>query len=122
VLRQTDAALVRDRTEHVEVRLQSRVAEVLPARIEREVPGGTNRLPSRALGSGGGGRFAVDPADPEGLTTLEPVFQLDLRLAERRPIREIGGRAHVRLDHGTEPLAAQAYRSIRRLFLRELGV
>ncbi len=122
VLPQADAALVRDRTEHVEVRLQSRVDELLPARIQREVPGGTHRLPSRALGGEGGGRFAVNPADPEGLETLEPVFQLDLRLAKHRPIREIGGRVHVRLDHGMEPLAAQAYRAIRRLFLRELGV
>ena len=61
-------------------------------------------------------------SDPEGLETLEPVFQLDLRLVGHRPIREIGGRVHVRLDHGMEPLAAQAYRAIRRLFLRELGV
>ncbi len=122
VLPQADAALVRDRTERVEVRLRSRVDEVLPARILREIPGATNRLPSRALGSGGGGRFAVDPADPEGLQTLEPVFQLDLTLAGSRSIREIGGRAYVLFDHGTEPLAAQAYRGLRRLFLRELGV
>ncbi|MCH7599523.1 MAG: peptidase M50 [Myxococcales bacterium] len=122
VLPQADAALVRGRTENVEVRLQSRVDEVLAARIRREIPGATNRLPSRALGSGGGGRIAVNPADPEGLETLEPVFQLDLTLVESRSIREIGGRAHVRLDHGTEPLAAQAYRGLRRLFLRQLGV
>ncbi len=30
----------------------------------------------------------------------------------------IGGRAYVRFDHGTEPLARQAYRRIRQLFLR----
>ena len=122
VLPQADAALVRDRIVRVEVRLQSRVGEVLPARIRRELPGATNRLPSRALGSVGGGRFAVDPADPEGLQTLEPVFQLDLTLVESRSIREIGGRAYVLFDHGAEPLAAQAYRGLRRLFLRELGV
>jgi putative peptide zinc metalloprotease protein len=122
VLPQADAALVRDRTEHVEVRLQSRIGEVLRARIRREVPGATNRLPSPALGTNGGGRVAVDPADPEGLQTLEPVFQLDLSLVQSRSIREIGGRAHVRFDHGSEPLAAQAYRGLRRLFLRELGV
>ena len=122
VLPQADAALVRDRTEHVEVRLQSNLAQVVPARILREIPGATNRLPSAALGSLGGGRFAVDPSDAEGLTTLEPVFQLDLRLTEGRSIKEIGGRAHVLLDHGMEPLAAQAYRGLRRLFLRQLGV
>jgi putative peptide zinc metalloprotease protein len=122
VLPQADAALVRDRTEHVEVRLQSRIGEVLRAQIRREVPGATNRLPSPALGTSGGGRLAVDPADPEGLQTLEPVFQLDLSLVQSRSIREIGGRVHVRFDHGSEPLAAQAYRGLRRLFLRELGV
>jgi putative peptide zinc metalloprotease protein len=92
------------------------------ARILREIPGATNRLPSPALGSLGGGRFAIDPSDAEGLTTLEPVFQLDLLLAEGRSINEIGGRAQVLLDHGMEPLAAQAYRALRRLFLRQLGV
>lgn len=122
VVPQSEAARVRDFTEHVEVRLQSRIADVLPARIRREIPGATNRLPSRALGSQGGGRFAVDPTDPDGLKTLEPVFQLELVLAEGTSIREIGGRVHVRLDHGTEPLATQAYRGIRRLFLRQLGV
>jgi len=122
VVPQSDAALVRDFTERVEVRLESRIGEVLSARILREVPGATHRLPSRALGSQGGGRFVVDPADSEGLQTLAPVFQLELTLAESTSIREIGGRAHVRLDHGTEPLAAQAYRGLRRLFLRQLGV
>ena len=122
VVPQADAALVRDRTENIEVRLSSDLGRVLTAEIHREVPGATNRLPSRALGSSGGGRFAVDPADPEGVQTLEPVFQLELKLTESPPIRQIGSRVYVHLDHGTEPLAAQAYRAMRRLFLRQLGV
>ncbi|MBW1686920.1 MAG: hypothetical protein JRS35_17855 [Deltaproteobacteria bacterium] len=122
VLPQADAALVRDRTERVEVRLSRRIGRVLPATIRREVPGATHRLPSPALGSRGGGRFAVDPSDPDGLRTLEPVFQLEVALAHAASIGEIGGRAYVRLDHGAEPAAAQAYRSLRRLFLRRLGV
>ena len=122
VVPQADAALVRDRTENVEVRLSSDIGRVLRAELRREVPGATNRLPSRALGSSGGGRFAVDPADPEGVQTLEPVFQLELKLSESPSIRQIGGRVYVRLDHGMEPLAAQAYRGVRRLFLRQLGV
>ncbi len=122
VVPQADAALVRGRTESVEVRLASRIDETLSATIRREVPGATNRLPSAALGSRGGGRFAVDPADPEGVRTLVPVFQLELTLSQGAPIREIGGRAYVRLDHGSEPLAAQAYRSLRRLLLSRLGV
>ena len=122
VVPQADAALVRGRTESVEVRLASRIDETLSATIRREVPGASDRLPSPALGSRGGGRFAVDPADPDGVKTLAPVFQLELTLSQGAPIREIGGRAYVRLDHGSEPLAAQAYRSLRRLFLSRLGV
>jgi putative peptide zinc metalloprotease protein len=122
VLPQADAALVRDRTERVEVRLSRRVGQALPAAIRREVPGATHRLPSPALGTQGGGRFAVDPSDPEGLRTLEPVFQLEVALARAASISEIGGRAYVRLDHGAEPAAAQARRGLRRLFLRRLGV
>jgi putative peptide zinc metalloprotease protein len=122
VVPQADAALVRDRTERVEVRLSRRIGRVLPAAIRREVPGATHRLPSPALGSQGGGRFAVDPSDPDGLQTLEPVFQLEVALEQAASIGEIGGRAYVRLDHGAEPAAAQAYRGLRRLFLRRLGV
>jgi putative peptide zinc metalloprotease protein len=121
VVSQADAALVRDRTKRVEVRLSRQIGRVLPAVILRAVPGATHRLPNPALGTRGGGRFGVDPSDPEGLQTLEPVFQLELALADAASIGEIGGRAYVRLDHGAEPAAAQAYRALRRLFLRRFG-
>jgi hypothetical protein len=29
---------------------------------------------------------------------------------------------HVRFDHGAEPVGLRAYRALRRLFLRQLGV
>ncbi len=122
VVAQADAAMVWGRTEGVEVRLASRIGETLSATIRRQIPGSSNRLPSPALGSRGGGAFAIDPTDREGVQTLAPVFQLELALSQGAPIREIGGRAYVRLDHGSEPLATQAYRSIRRLFLSQLGV
>ena len=90
VVPQADAALVRDRSKRVEVRLSRRIGRVLPAAIRREVPGATHRLPSPALGSRGGGAFAVDPSDPDGLRTLEPVFQLEVALAQAASIGEIG--------------------------------
>ena len=37
-------------------------------------------------------------------------------------IDNAGGRAHVRFDHGTEPLAQQWYRSLRQLFLRQFTI
>ena len=49
----------------VEVRLARHIAEVWPAEIERVVPAASQRLPSRALGTTGGGEWAVDTSDPD---------------------------------------------------------
>jgi putative peptide zinc metalloprotease protein len=120
VLSEADIELVRERTESVEVRLARRIAAVETAQIGRVVPAATERLPSRALGSQGGGPWAVDPNDPEGLHTLEPVFELDLTLPDVPGA--IGETVYVRFDHGLEPLGMRAYRGLRRLLLSRLSV
>jgi len=122
VLSEADIELVREHTEGVEVRLARLVGKVHPARIERMLPAATQRLPSRALGSAGGGEWPVDPGDPEGLETLAPVFELDLALVGVREPVGIGEGVYVRFDHGLEPLAFRAYRGLRRLLLSRLGV
>ncbi len=119
---QRDVALLRDRTMAVWIRLEHDVGTVLPARITRQVPAGTGQLPTAALGSAGGGPFAVDPMDPEGLRTLERTFQFDLALPENAVIRAAGERVYVRFDHGAEPVGQRAYRGLRRVLLRQLGV
>jgi len=86
------------------------------------VPAATQRLPSRALGTAGGGEWAVDPSDPEGLRTLVPVFELDLMLPEAPAMSAIGEAVYVRFDHGNEPLAMRAYRGLRRLLLSRFSV
>jgi len=122
VVPQEDAALLRERTHAAWVRLAHDPGTVLPARIAREVPAGTDRLPTRALGTEGGGPFAVDPADTDGLRTRERVFQFDLELPADARIEGVGERVHVRFDHGAEPLGHRAWRALRRLFLRQLVV
>jgi len=122
VVGQADVALLRERTEAVWVRLAHDLGTVLPARIARQVPAATDRLPTAALGTAGGGRFAADPADPEGLRALESVFQFELALPEGLSLPAAGQRLHVRFDHGSEPIAARAHRMFRRIFLRQLGV
>jgi len=122
VVGQEDIGLVRERVERVSVRLAERVPVVLPGHIRRAVPGGSEELPSAALGSGGGGGFAVDPRDGRGVKTLEKVFQLDVSLPADAGIARAGGRVYVRFEHGREPLAAQWYRAARQLFLRRFGV
>jgi putative peptide zinc metalloprotease protein len=122
VVTQAEVALVRGRTRDVTVRLVERPGETLAARIEREVPSGSNRLPSPTLGSQGGGPFAVDPADEEGTSALERVFQFELALPPDAAVAHVGGRVHVRFHHGVEPVALRWGRDLRRLFLRRFGV
>lgn len=122
VIPQTSVDLVQQRTIGVEVRLSERIGETVPATVRREVPGASERLPSPALGLGGGGRVPVDPRDTQGVTAMERVFQIDLELPSTLPLLNVGGRAYVRFDHGWEPLAVQWARQVRQLFLARLNV
>jgi putative peptide zinc metalloprotease protein len=119
---QDDIALVRERIRDVEVMLAAWGAAPVPARIRREVPGGSQQLPTAALGTGGGGLFAVDPRDRQGVTTLARVFQLELVLPDELRSPYLGARVFVRFNHGFEPVGVQAYRTFRRLLLRKFDV
>ncbi|HTD89936.1 MAG TPA: biotin/lipoyl-binding protein [Burkholderiales bacterium] len=115
---QDRAYLVRHHTRAVEVRLADAMNTRVVARLGPDVPAATRQLPSAALGERGGGPFAVDPADTEGMRSLEPVFLYDVFL-NNRPLERVGGRAWVRFDHGMEPLAFQGYRRASQLFLKQ---
>jgi putative peptide zinc metalloprotease protein len=122
VVGQDEIGLVRQRTRSVEVMLAAWGADPLPARIQREVPGGSRQLPTSALGSAGGGPFAVDPRDEQGVSTLARVFQLELALPPEVREAYLGARVFVRFDHGTEPVGFQVYRALRQLLLRQFDV
>ena len=117
---QADIGLIRAHTERVRVRLSDALDEIFDARITRAVPAGSDRLPSPALGSAGGGPFAVAPDDQHGTRSLEKVFHIELALS--KPLSRLGGRAYVRFEHGMEPLVRQWYRRIRQLFLSRFDV
>ena len=119
---QDDIALVRERIRDVEVMLAEWGAAPVTARIRREVPGGSQQLPTAALGTGGGGLFAVDPRDRQGVTTLARVFQLELVLPDELRSPYLGARVFVRFNHGFEPVGVQVYRTFRRLLLRKFDV
>jgi putative peptide zinc metalloprotease protein len=122
VVSQADIGLVRGRTQSVWVKLAEGMAKTFPAFIQREVPAATDRLPSAALSTIGGGRIAFETDDPEGLRTRDPVFQLDLQLPEQIPVAGLGGRVYVRFEHGREALMWQWYRRLRQLLLRRFNV
>ena len=90
--------------------MAERLGQIYPAVIEREVPKASKQLPSRVLGTMGGGSIAVDPSDKEGILAYEPIFQFEIRLPEDVPVTKIGGRAYLRFYHRDEPLALQWYR------------
>ncbi|MEE8060114.1 MAG: efflux RND transporter periplasmic adaptor subunit [Pseudomonadales bacterium] len=128
IVPQLQIALVRKKTRAIEVRMAANLSRTLTATIEREVPSGTNKLPSKALGYSGGGTIATDASDKEGLKTLEPHFQFELRLLDKdraaqiKPLQAVGQRVYVRFDHGWEPLAWQWYRRASQALLTQLGI
>jgi putative peptide zinc metalloprotease protein len=122
VVPQGDLDLVRQRTRAVEVRLAQRPGETLPSEILRIVPAASERLPSVALGIGGGGEVPVDPNEPKGDRAALSLFEVELALPAAAAVRHAGGRVYVRFDHGSEPLAAQWGRRLRQLFLARFHV
>lgn len=122
VVEQDDVDKVRSHTKDVEVRLIESMPDVTPAHIMREVPAASGELPSAALSTDGGGRIARDPKITDRVVALTPVFHFDLKLASSAAPAHIGGRVHVRFNHGAESLAQQGWRSVRQLFLRRLSV
>jgi putative peptide zinc metalloprotease protein len=117
---QADIGMLRNGIEAVNVRLAENIGQVLAVSVSRQVPAAVDYLPSSALGSLGGGRFAVDPQDASGLRLLEPVFEIELTLPVE--LARIGERVYVHFQHGSEPLATQWYRRLRQLFLRRFSV
>jgi putative peptide zinc metalloprotease protein len=115
-----DAALIRESVLGVEVRLAESLHAPVAAALVRDVPAASFELPGAALGDRGGGPFPTDPADREGLTSLEPLVLIDLLLPEQA-LRRVGGRVWVRFDHGDQPMAVQAYRRLRQLFLKNFS-
>ena len=116
---EAQADLVRSGTRGLGVRLSSNPDLTYAASVSRTLPGLTRALPSRALSTDGGGRFALDPATPRNQNlALEPVLLLDLTLDAAPRLSVYGERAYVRFSHGETPLASRIYRAGVRVFLK----
>ena len=114
-----DAALLRDETRSVEVRMTGD-REPVAAELMRDIPAATFDLPSAALGERSGGPHATDPADKDGLRTRQPIVLIDLKLPATR-LERVGGTASVRFDHGAQPLAQRWYRQLRQVLLQHFN-
>jgi len=120
VVTQESADRVRTHTARVEAKLAERPADTLAARILREVPLASDRLPGLALSQAGGGEIALDPTTgaPKALQTL---FEFEVELLDGRP-SGAGGRVYVRFDHPPETIATQVWRVTQQLFLRRFSI
>jgi putative peptide zinc metalloprotease protein len=121
VVSQQNIGLLQQRVVDIKVRFATDPGTEFDASILRQAPEATNRLPSLALATTGGGPFVVTAADG-GHSTLEKVFMVDLEPDFRGRQVPLGTRAWVRVDHGSEALATQWYRRLRQVFLRQLNV
>lgn len=119
-LRQEDIDLITSH-ERVEVRF-SGVGSVHEAVLSRQVPAPVDILPSAALGTLGGGFLAVDRDDPRGLVLEEPVYLVDVDLADASLPQLVGLPTQVRFAQPRAPIAEQWSRSLRRLVLRQIDV
>lgn len=122
VVSQEVVDLVRLATHDVQVRHAHRPDNVVEGTIIRQVPAGNDYLPSRALGTDGGGKITTDPRDQKGAKTMERMFQFDIGLPDVTGPVYFGERVFVRFDYQREPLAWQWYRGIRLLFLSHFNV
>jgi putative peptide zinc metalloprotease protein len=113
---------VRLHTRAVEIRLPQDLGTRWPAQLARSTPSAAKTLPSAVLGQTGGGAIAVDPRDPQGMTTIESVFEFELELPAGLPHRYLGSRVHVRFEHPAEPVGGRVWRAVRRGFLSTFEV
>jgi len=101
-----------------QARLGDQPGRLLPVRFAGQTPQAVRALPGPALGDRAGGPIATDPADRDGLRTLEPWFQLEF--VPDADLPRIGASAEVRVSHPPRPAASQLADTLRRLFLRRL--
>ena len=113
---------LRERSLDIKVRFASNPREEYDARILRQAPEATDRLPSAALATTGGGPFIAMPGAGDELLAREKVFLVDLEPDFRGSEIPLGTRAWVRVGHGSETLASQWYRRLRQVFLRQFNV
>ena len=112
-----DIELVREKLVNVAVRPDDKPNLAIAAEVLTIAPSATNTLPSAALGDRGGGKYATDPADADGVTTVDPIVLIDLKLPNTT-FERAGTVASVRFNHGVAPAAQQLYRHYKQLFLR----
>ncbi|MEM8500433.1 MAG: biotin/lipoyl-binding protein [Pseudomonadota bacterium] len=121
VVDQADQDRIQHKVDRVQVRLSSSIPTIITANIAQQTPKANNVLPSKVLGTTGGGTVMVDPGDETGKQSLDAFFQYELEIPLAVENTQLGTRAYVRFDHGTETISQQLVRRTRQLFLKHFN-
>lgn len=106
------ALLTSEGRDRVQLRARSRPTEFCEGNLRAVLPAGSSTLPSASLGLLGGGEALVDPTDPSGVTSAEPVFEAIIQPDAVGGLLA-GQRVEVRFRLADKPLGAQLWRAIR---------
>lgn len=101
----------------ISVHLAEIGSQYFDGRVLRMEPAATRKLPAKSIGDRGGGSLVTDPSDPDGMTTLEPVFLVDVQVPGYS-VMQTGARAAVRFSYDPRPLMESATWRLQQLFLR----
>lgn len=112
---------VQANTERIEVRLVSSPNIIYNGLMERRVPAASKDFPSSVLSVNGGGIIAADPASNGQMQSYERYFHVELAVQDA-PVSRLEERIYVMFHHQPEALIHRLYRSVRRVFLRQLNV
>ncbi len=119
---QDNIGQLRSNIEDIKIRFASDVHTEYTGKIIRQSPEGTNRLPSAALATNGGGKFFVSQNAQGQMQTSQKIFIIDLHFDSQNQEIKLGTRAYVRISHGGESVIRQVYRRVRQAFLRRFNV
>jgi putative peptide zinc metalloprotease protein len=99
------------------VRLVGQASIDLPVTGYKVIPFQHERLPSAALGWGGGGDIPVSGKDDQGLQTLEPFFRIYAELEpSSHAVLNHGHSGQIRFVQQAEPLLNRLLRKVRQFF------
>lgn len=120
-LTQEEIGLVRTAVKWIEVSLASQSAQRQHAQISQQVPAATYELPSAVLGTGGGGRIAVDSGATQSTRAAQQIFLVDLDVPGAIPHGYYGERVYIKFAHPAQSLARQLLRVIQQAFIRSFS-
>jgi putative peptide zinc metalloprotease protein len=112
---------VRNRHSSAYLRFATARGETVEGRILRITPESDTALPSRVMGTDGGGPFAPDPRARDPLTALQRFYRVDIAVPDigRHAVEE---RVYALFRHDWEPVGFRWYRALRQLLLNRLNV